>query len=298
MMFSMAFEYICTGFVKSILTYAKIGRFATHVTTARDLYSMIINTSLICWLNTETGHLEFQDVSIVKLKHSKASISQLTVELDHDKGEVVRLLIRVDKTEELFEIKELDPRFCTEASAILLLVFSYWTHPHVHYWANGVAQLTKPDDPKLHWKLAKESNNVTQWINLASVHSSILYIGNETIDVTAHTITSALNNGMPMLNQVDENGSEVLMHVLNPNIPLQSLKANPNTTDVLKKKSQYIEILAKKSILHQMHTEISKKIKEMFPGKYQVSQQVLDKNSAKKNLRIAKKLVKVCLHSS
>ena len=52
-MFSMAFEYICNGFVKSVMTYAKIGRFARQVTTAEDLYSMIINTSLICWLNSE-----------------------------------------------------------------------------------------------------------------------------------------------------------------------------------------------------------------------------------------------------
>ena len=65
---------------------------------------MIVNTSLVCWISTETGHLEFQDAFLIKQKRSKGSISYLRVELDHAKAEVIRLLIRVEKTDDLIEI--------------------------------------------------------------------------------------------------------------------------------------------------------------------------------------------------
>ena len=49
-------------------------------------------------------------------------------------------------------------------------------HIHVHYWANGVAQLI--DAKESSWSLAKESNDVTQWMNHAALFAwSPFYLG-------------------------------------------------------------------------------------------------------------------------
>ena len=91
------------------------------------------------------------------------------------------------------------------------------------------------EDPNLHWKLAKESNDVTQWINFCAVHASTLYIRNE-MSEGAFTITHSLNKGMPL-------------HFGEKN------KETPH----------FMKMVAKKSIIHKMHMEITSKVRQIRP---------------------------------
>ena len=87
------------------------------------------------------------------------------------------------------------------------------------------------EDPNLHWKLAKESNDVTQWINLAAVFGSGTFCGQST-----------------------ENIQDVLSH--------NALQGLPMHTD-----NMYLRKLAKSSKSHKMHMEATAKIHKLYPGK-------------------------------
>jgi len=51
----------------------------------------------------------------------------------------------------IFEVVDETPEQCEEAAVLALFIASIYTHPHVHFWSNGVAQLI---DGKSNWKVA------------------------------------------------------------------------------------------------------------------------------------------------
>ena len=91
----------------------------------------------------ETGHVEFDDVSVITVKNAKNRFAFCRVELDHESETFNRMLIKMTKDDEQFI--EID--CSTEAASILVLIFSFYSHPHVHYWANGVAQVCRNKKP-------------------------------------------------------------------------------------------------------------------------------------------------------
>ena len=92
-------------------------------------------------------------------------------------------------------------------------------------------QLIQPEDPKQKWDLAKESNDVTQWINLAAVFGSGTFCGQST-----------------------ENIQDILSH--------NALQGLPMHTD-----NMYLRKVAKSSKSHKMHMEATAKIRKLYPGK-------------------------------
>ena len=95
----------------------------------------------------------------------------------------------------IVEVVDETPETCEEASVLALIIASIYTHPHVHFWANGVAQLIDADGPS-NWKLAKESNDVTQWMNHAAIFASWFFFGN-TMEDMANILHHNIKEGFP-----------------------------------------------------------------------------------------------------
>ena len=86
---------------------------------------------------------------------------------------------------------------------ILLHAGVFISHPHIHYWANGIAQLINTKDPKSAWSLAKESSDMTQYVNQAATHGSAAFIGNNSM-VMANMLSHNMNQGLPIHHNPDK----------------------------------------------------------------------------------------------
>ena len=62
-----------------------------------------------------------------------------------------------------------------EAGVICMIVGALSTHPHLHFWSNGVGQLIKTKDPKAAWALAKTSSEVMTLIPILTFFSFSFY---------------------------------------------------------------------------------------------------------------------------
>ena len=99
-------------------------------------------------MNSQTGHLEFRDMKLMSDKPDKNGskvplVPYCRIELDHDKQEFVRMVIELDDGLGLREVKDDHPDTCDEAAVIALIIVTAYTHSHIHFWANGVAQVQK-----------------------------------------------------------------------------------------------------------------------------------------------------------
>ena len=95
--------------------------------------------------------------------------------------------------------------------------------------------MIQPEDPSQKWDLAKESNDVTQWINLAAVFGSGTFCGNSVEDI-----------------------QEILSHNVLQGLPMHSDNNNNGPS--------YLRKVAKISKSHKMHMEAMVKIRKLFPG--------------------------------
>ena len=98
-------------------------------------------------MNSETGHLEFHDMKLLSDDKSENGgkkipfIPYCRIELNHEKQEFIRMLIKLDDGLGLREVKDETPETCDEAAIIALIIVTAFTHSHIHFWANGVAQV-------------------------------------------------------------------------------------------------------------------------------------------------------------
>ena len=65
------------------------------------------------------------------------------------------MYVEMDDGKGLYEVIDENSETCEEAAVLAMFIFSIHTHIHVHYQANGVAQLINAK--KSSWPLAKES---------------------------------------------------------------------------------------------------------------------------------------------
>ena len=64
--------------------YERVGRFANRITSRHDFYQAMINTSMICWMNLDSGHLEFTKMRLVYNQTDVIDIPYCRIELDHE----------------------------------------------------------------------------------------------------------------------------------------------------------------------------------------------------------------------
>ena len=149
--------------------YARVGHYGSRSPTPSEFYLAVINTSIATWINSKSGHIEMKNQKVVYNKTSNINIKYLRIELDHEKEVFVKMFIELEDGLGLREVVDDDVEnnegTCSEAVVISTIVGALTTHPHLHFWSNGVGQLINTEDPKSAWPLAKTSSEITEWIN-------------------------------------------------------------------------------------------------------------------------------------
>lgn len=177
---TLGLEYPRNVFWRIFKLYARVGRMRHMKTTPHEFYMGMVNTSMVCYLNAETGHLEFRNLRLTYNETDVRDYKLIVIELDHKKLEFVRMII------DGAEVTDSE-----EAAVVASMIFAIYTHPQVHWWANGATQLEGS------WKLAKESSDITQWMNEAATYKSWWFIGNSAA-MMANIINNNANQGLPL----------------------------------------------------------------------------------------------------
>ena len=192
-------EYPLNIFFRVFLRYAHIGRFSPKRRTTRcDMYQAMVNTCMISWMDFETGHLRFENLRLPFQDTSVININYVTIDLDHDKQEFLGMTLLMD--DGLGEHRVVGPEDddIEEAVVIANTIASLYAHFHIHWWANGTAQLINPTDPADRWDLAQESNDITQWMNNAASYGSYGGIGVGSAAVMADILSHNGAQGLPI----------------------------------------------------------------------------------------------------
>ena len=200
---TVGFEYRINTLVRIFKAYGHVGRFASRKTTREQFYNAMVNTSMICWMKYKTGHLVFENLRLPFQDTSVIDVKYIKIELDHVNKKFLRLTI-VMKDDSLDEhiVGDEDKTGdnIEEAVVIANAVVSLYAHIHVHWWANGTAQLikNKTKNPADEWSLANKSNNVTQWMNNAATYGSYGGIGVGSPAVMADILSHNGSQGLPI----------------------------------------------------------------------------------------------------
>ena len=182
--------------------YARKGHFATRTATPKELYSFVINTSFSTWIHAKTGHVEMKNQRCVYNTMDVINVKYLRVELDHEREEFVRMFIELEDGLGMREVIDDDVEggnnnSCAEATVICMVLGTLVTHPHLHFWSNGVGQLIKTKDPKSAWKLAKTSSEVTEYINASPTGGTASFMGTSK-EALVNVIAWNMNQGLPL----------------------------------------------------------------------------------------------------
>jgi hypothetical protein len=176
------------------------GRFGNLKNDAGQLYQLVMNTSLACYIN-KAGHAEFHDFGL-PYRGGMRTFARIALELDHSRARVVRMAVQEEKDQAPITTQDAD-----EIAAICVQLATIGTHIHVHWWANGVADLL-PD-----WPLAQESSDITQWMNHQATESAPPLIG-----ITQATLLDIFNQniqlGFPIHAHVSELASRSTFHAM------------------------------------------------------------------------------------
>ena len=60
------------------------GRFGRRVTLQSEFYQAMINSSMICWMDLDSGHLEFNNLRMPYKQTELIDIPYCRIELDHE----------------------------------------------------------------------------------------------------------------------------------------------------------------------------------------------------------------------
>ena len=192
-------EYPLNTLLRIFLSYSHVGRFSPRNKTSRtDMYLALVNTSMISWMDFRTGNLRFENLRLPFQDTSVINVKYLTIELDHETQEFIGMKILMDDGLGEHVVVDKDSTDIEEASCIVITVISVYAHVHLHWWANGTAQLINPTDPADAWSLAEESNALTQWMNNAASYGSYRGIGVGSQAVMADMLSHNGSQGFPV----------------------------------------------------------------------------------------------------
>eukprot|EP00475_Leptophrys_vorax_P014431 TRINITY_DN20779_c0_g1_i1.p1 TRINITY_DN20779_c0_g1~~TRINITY_DN20779_c0_g1_i1.p1 ORF type:complete len:390 (-),score=82.37 TRINITY_DN20779_c0_g1_i1:69-1238(-) len=130
---------------------------------AHEVYVGVVNTSLLCFMDPKSGNLVIENVKLVSNRTKQLplkgqfhkTLGKIEAVLDHQKEIVVAVIVDGQRISDVGEI-----------CALLAQVAALKSHVYVHFFANGVSDCTEI------WRLAEESNNITQLMNCFAAFSS------------------------------------------------------------------------------------------------------------------------------
>ena len=175
------------------------GRWKPSPGNNHNTYLAIINTSLATYYNHQENAFVFYDVAL----HS-----------DHMRGRTTfqKIAIRCDLIGQTVECIELFPVDssnvesiiivnCDEISVVTMQIAALVSHPQVHWWANGVKEVSQ-------WKLANASSRWVQFLNHCAIFQSLFFYHSEFDNNTAILGQNTLG-GMPMHGHIPKEISEL-----------------------------------------------------------------------------------------
>jgi len=149
-----------------------------HVTKDRNhtpekLYKGLINCSTSCYIQKDSGNLVMYDTILPRGRKGLQKYHKITLELDHCKKQCLRAIIQRTEDPVEGEIFLVDEPI--EVGSIAYLLLSIKSHPLVHWFANGIADLSpkyQSNTSRFTWDLANRSCEITQALNVAAVFSA------------------------------------------------------------------------------------------------------------------------------
>ena len=195
--FTLGLEYRLNVMYRYFMVKFGFGAYGAQRNTPAGLYRFAINTSVACYIDTATGHVEMYDTAVFSKDNSIKLLKRITLELDHERQEAGDMIV------DSVVIDDID-----EKAVILHRLFEIKSHVHVHWWANSVAQL------RGRWSLADESNSVTQWMNNASTFQSGYSFGVDHETFAALLFNNVTAEGMPTHSSIGKFTGGSLLHAM------------------------------------------------------------------------------------
>ena len=77
---TLGLEYVWNILLRIYMIYDRKGRFGRRVTLRSEFYKAMINSCMICWMDVDSGHLEFRNLRMPYVQ----AVQYCRIELDHE----------------------------------------------------------------------------------------------------------------------------------------------------------------------------------------------------------------------
>ena len=77
-------EYVWNVLLRIYKIYEGVGRFGQRFPSRGDFYQAMINSSMICWMDLDSDHLEFRNLRMPYKQTETVDIPYCRIELDHE----------------------------------------------------------------------------------------------------------------------------------------------------------------------------------------------------------------------
>jgi len=186
------------------------GAWKPNKANAHQTYLALVNTSLSAYYNDAEKAFIYYDIIILADRNKgQRKFSTIKIFCDHTDGVVLRMELTVTP-DPVFRIKsdfitldaihdtvvsdsgthDADSGAMEQISMFVVQIGGLMTHPQVHWWANGVCEVTQ-------WKLHKKSGNWVQFLNYLSAFQSLFFYHAPFINDT-DLLARNLVGGMPV----------------------------------------------------------------------------------------------------
>ena len=163
-------QLVVGSFVRCFQHKFGFGRWKPSKGDNHQTYLGIVNTSLGLYWNEAVGAFVYSDILLLaNYNRGQFRYSKIEVYADHADAEITRVILytapdkmRTLKTEEIIVT---DP---CEIAIVVLQIGALGTHPQIHWWANGVAEVEQ-------WKLRDVSSRWVNFLNLMSTFQSLFF---------------------------------------------------------------------------------------------------------------------------
>eukprot|EP00658_Telonema_sp_P-2_P074158 TRINITY_DN6334_c0_g1_i15.p1 TRINITY_DN6334_c0_g1~~TRINITY_DN6334_c0_g1_i15.p1 ORF type:complete len:509 (-),score=195.77 TRINITY_DN6334_c0_g1_i15:433-1959(-) len=186
------------------------GAWKPNKADAHQTYLAIVNTSLATYYNDKEDAFIYYDVIILADRNKgQRKFSTIKIFCDHESGVILKMELTI-VADPVFRIKsdfitldavndtvvsnsgthDADSGAMEQINMFVVQVGGLMTHPQVHWWANGVVEVTQ-------WKLHKKSGVWVNFLNYLSAFQSLFFYHAPFVNDT-DLLARNLVGGMPV----------------------------------------------------------------------------------------------------
>ena len=133
-------------------------------------YLAIVNTSLSTYYDRSVGAFVYHDIILLAdYNRCQRKFNKIIVYADHNEGEVTQMVL-VTAGDPIYHLESVETVITDpdEISILIVQIGAVHTHPHVHWWANGVHEVEQ-------WKLRETSARWVNFLNLMAAFQSLFF---------------------------------------------------------------------------------------------------------------------------